>query len=108
MTSFEHLWAILETHAIPNKKADAARLWDTFTTDEQRLIYCTIRDKLQQGRFVHFNPVVAIKENAPRKSNKRQYLSANDYYQKYQTTEEQDGYKRVFLPDLQKTIYQKQ
>jgi hypothetical protein len=39
---------------------------------------------------------------------KPQTLSFNDYYTKFGTTEERDGWRRVFLPEKQKTIYVKQ
>ena len=36
-----------------------------------------------------------------------QTLSFADYYAKFGTTEEQDGWQRTFLPEQQKTIYVK-
>ena len=38
----------------------------------------------------------------------RQILSYTDYYNRYGTTEEKDGWVRTFLPEQQKTIYVKQ
>lgn len=107
MTSFDFLWQLLEGHgAIPNYKADCARLWDTFSLEQQRAIYRSIRDKLRAGQFVNYNPVLAIKENTPRRT--QLILSYNDYYRRYGTDAERDGWKRVFLPEKHTTIYVKE
>ena len=37
----------------------------------------------------------------------QQILSYADYYTRFGTTEEVDGWRRVFLPEQQKTIYVK-
>ena len=58
------------------------------------------------ANFVHYNPVKAIRENVP-KERRQQQLSFDDYYRTYGTTEEVDGWRRVFLPQLEKTIYVK-
>jgi hypothetical protein len=55
---------------------------------------------------VHYNPVKAVKDNAP--PPRIQTLSFNDYFQRFGTTEEQGGWKRRFLPEQHKTIYVKQ
>ena len=108
MGTFDFIWQLLESHgAIPSRKAEAAQLWATFNLQQQRYIYRCIRDKLRAGKFVHYNPVQAIKENAP-KAPKVQTLSYADYYAKFGTTEEQNGWQRTFLPEQQKTIYVKQ
>ena len=108
MTSFDFLWQILESHGvIPNKKEEAARLWSTFTLEEQRRIYKNIRDKIRDGKFVNYNPVVAIQNNIP-KAPKVQIISADEYYRRYGTQANHDGWVRTFLPEQQKTIYVKQ
>lgn len=107
METFVFLWQLLESHGVvPGKKEECARLWATFTLEQQRHIYRSIRDKLRAGKFVHYNPVKAVQENAPKKQ--QQALSFRDYYATFGTTEEQGGWKRVFLPREQKTIYFKQ
>ena len=106
MTSFDFLWQLLESHGvIPNKKEEAARLWNTFTLDEQRRIYKSIRDKIREGKFVNYNPVIAINNNRSRGS---QIISADEYYRRYGTQTNHDGWVRRYLPDQQKTIYVKQ
>jgi hypothetical protein len=43
---------------------------------------------------VHYNPVLALRDNAPKK-RLPQTLTYRDYYARYGTTEEQDGWKMV-------------
>ena len=108
MTSFDFLWLLLESHGVVERyKAEAAQLWETYTLEQQRAIYRSIRDKLRAGRFVHYNPVKAVRENAP-KQRPLQTLSYADYYRRYGTTLETDGWQRRFLPEKQTTIYVKQ
>ena len=69
MNSFDYLWQLIKDHGriCEWHKADASRVWDGYTLDEQRAIYRSIRDKLHAGKFVHYNPVIAIQENAPKR-----------------------------------------
>ena len=108
MNSFDFLWQLVGTHGsvAENYKAELARIWDEYELEQQRVIYRTIRDKLRAGKFVHYNPVKAIRDNAPKK--KQQILSFDEYYNRYGTTEEKDGWKRKFLPEERKTIYVKE
>ena len=89
---------------VPGKTAECLRLWENLTERQQQQIYDTIRAKLQAGKFVHYDPVKAIKENTP----KKQIISADEYYRRYKTQVNQDGWVRVFLPDEQRTIYVKE
>ena len=92
--SFEKIWQLLESHGIvPGKQADCARLWETYTLDEQRKIYCSINRKLKNGKFVHFDPVRAIAENAPKSYDK--VLTFDQYYTRFHTTTEQPGWRMV-------------
>ena len=106
--SFQHIWALFSNHGgvAYLYEAECARIWSEYSLEEQRQIYGSIRRKLQNGQFVNYNPVKAIRENAPKK--KKQLLSFGEYYKRYQTTEEQDGWKMVFLPEKRTTIYVKQ
>ena len=108
MSTFDHLWLLLGNHGgiADFFKEEASRVWSGYTLEQQREIYRAIRDKLSAGKFVHYNPVQALRENAP-KERRQQQLSFNDYYRTYGTTEEVDGWRRVFLPQLEKTIYVK-
>ena len=108
MNSFDFLWQLVGTHGsvAENYKAELARIWDEYDLEQQRFIYRTIRDKLLADKFVSYNPVKAIRENAPRR--KQKILSFDDYYKRYGTTEEKDGWMKKFLPEERKTIYVKE
>ena len=107
METFVFIWQLLEQHgAVPSRKSEAAQLWATFSLEQQRWIYRCIRDKLRAGKFVHYNPVLAIKENAPR-APKIQIMSFDEYYAKFGTTTEKDGWKMA-NPTGNKVIYVKQ
>ena len=106
MTSFEHLWALLE----PKKEYEPVRnkclqLWDTFTLEQQRRIYDTIRMRKKEHLFVDYNPLFAIERFS--KGPQKQTLSYNAYYEKFGTTEEKEGWRRVFLPEKHTTVYVK-
>lgn len=105
METFDFIWKLLVEHGtVPSRRAEAAQLWATFTIEQQRHIYRCIRDKLREGKFVHYNPVLAIKENAPR-APKVLVISSQEYYRRYGTQANHDGWVRTFLPEQQKTIY---
>ena len=76
---------------VPGKTAECLRRWETFDARQQQQIYETIRDKLQAGKFVHYDPLKAIEDNTP-KGPKTEILSFNEYYSRYGTTEETDGW----------------
>ena len=109
MNSFYFLWQLVEKHGgvANNYKVEAAQLWDTFSLEQQRYIYRCIRDKLRAGKFVNYNPVLAIKENAP-KQRPVEKLSPNEYYNRFGTTEDQGGWRRTWLPNEQRSIYIKE
>ena len=73
---------------------------------KQRAIYRTIRDKLAAGEFVSENPYYAIYDNAYPPRKRQRVMSYADYYAKYGTTEERDGWKMA-NPTGQKVIYVK-
>lgn len=107
MNSFDFLWKMLDEHGVIERyKGDAFDLWNTLSLAQQRLIYKSIRDKIRTGQFVNYHPVKAIRDNMP-KPPKYMILSYKDYVDKYHTTEEQDGWHRVYQPQKQRTIYVK-
>ena len=65
-------------------------------------IYDTIRTKLEQNKFVHYDPLRAMEENA--RPPRQQTLSYADYYARYHTTEPRDGWQMV-NPTGNKVIY---
>ena len=101
---FEQLIGLLNTRQmVPGKTAECLRLWESLNPQQQQQIYDTIRSKLQARKFVHYDPVQAIRDNTP----KVQIISADEYYRRYQTQANQDGWVRTFLPEQHKTIYVK-
>ena len=107
MKTFEALLGLLE----PKKEYDPVlgrcqRLWESFSSEKQDLVYHRILEKKERKFFVDYNPLFAIEKNAV--APEPQVLSYADYYAKYGTTEEQDGWQRVYEADKKRTIYIKQ
>ena len=64
---FDHFYQLLESHGtIPSKRAAASDLWATLSDQQQSAVYSTIEKKILKGKFVHFDPVKAIRENTPK------------------------------------------
>jgi len=105
---FSYIWELLELHGVvPSEKEQAHQLWNTFTHPQKQYIYRAIRDKIRAGKFVNYHPHIAIRDNAP-KPPKYKIISAEEYYRRFNTQANQDGWRRVFLKDKQQTIYVKQ
>ena len=105
MYQFDELWALLRQHGSSNKReTECAALWATYMPEMQLRIYETIRTKLEQGRFVHYDPLRAIRENAH--AIRQQTLSYAEYYARYHTTEPCDGWQMA-NPTGNKVIYVK-
>ena len=83
------------------------KIWNALPEDKQQLIYDNVSYKKDNHLFVDYNPYYAIQKNGNPRRTRRQQMSYNEYYIKYGTTEEVDGWTRVFLPDKQTTIYVK-
>ena len=106
--TFVHICRLLVNHGmVPDEIHDAEEEWNKYNLAQQRIIYRTIRDKIIAGKFVNYHPVLAIRDNAP-KAPRIQIISADEYYRRYGTQANHDGWRRVFLPEQQKTIYVKQ
>ena len=82
-------------------------LWSRLTPEQQMAVYDAVKEKIDTGRFVSFRPNDAIRDNLP-KAPKIQIITADEYYRRYQTQENLNGWVRTFLPDEQRTIYVKQ
>lgn len=95
MEKFEEFWQMLEEHGvIAYLKGETAIVWEALTTDQQQHLLTKIRSKINAGKYVDYNPLRAIKDNLPRLP-KQQIMSFNDYYARFNTTEERDGWKMV-------------
>ena len=106
MKTFEELLGLLE----PKKEYEPVlgrcqRLWESFSSEKQDLVYHRILEKKERKFFVDYNPLFAIEKNSA--APKAQVLSYDAYYAKYGTTEEKDGWRRVFLKEQQRTVYVK-
>ena len=102
---FNVIWQLLlQNGASPKKEEGTRRYWQNLSDDKQQAAFNNISRKLAAQDFVHYDPIRAIKENSWQ-APKPQTLSFNDYYAKFGTTEEQNGWRRVFIPNQQKTIY---
>ena len=105
MFTFNDLWELLHDHgATDKKKGDCARLWDSLTALQQQQLVTIIRSKLQQDKFVHYDPLRAMRENI--RQARKLVLSYAEYYAKYGTTLERDGWK-MENPTGQRVIYVK-
>lgn len=104
MDSFDIIWQLLNPQAqYANRKRACYDLWQSFSEDKRNRIIAAIKDKLVKGKFVDYNPYFAIKRHS---QEQVQTLSYADYYAKYGTTEERDGWK-MENPTGQKVIYVK-
>jgi hypothetical protein len=108
MDSFICIWQLLAPQGEYCRRIEVCRrLWGTFDLNTQRRIYRTIRDKLAAGKFVNENPYYAIFDNAYPPRDRATKLSFREYYERYGTTEERDGWKQV-NPTGEQVIYVKQ
>ena len=104
--NFELLWQLLYEHGASSKKEEGTRrFWDTLTPEQQQQVFTTISTKLREDKFVQYDPIRAIKENMP-KAKPSEVLSYQQYYARYGTTAERDGWKMA-NPTGQKVIYVK-
>ena len=101
MENFELFWELFDPDPEFNNRSRACRqLWEQKGEQQQAIIDFLKSGKQRSSR----NPYYFLADFRIR----RQTLSFNDYYAKYGTTEERDGWIRTFLPEQQKTIYVKQ
>lgn len=105
MDQFDALWTMLRKHGSSAKREhECVQLWRTYSPTLQQQIFNAICSKLEHNKFVHYDPLRAIQENA--RAVRTQTLSYKEYYAQYGTTEERDGWK-MENPTGQKVIYVK-
>ena len=103
MSNFSELWSLLRQHGSGSKReGECAQLWETYSPALQEAILHAVRTKLEQKRFVHYDPLRAITENA--QALQTHTLSYADYYARYHTTEPRDGWQ-MSNPTGNKVIY---
>lgn len=87
-----------------NRKTAAEKAWSLCPPEKQQAIISWLQ---AHGQYPSRNPYFFILDFQVNKK-RRQVMSFTDYYAKYGTTEETDGWKRQFIPEEQKTIYVKE
>jgi hypothetical protein len=110
MKTIEDIWALLNPQGEYKRRRGACeRLWHGYDVARQEAIYMQIKKKLEHGEFVHENPYFAIEDNARHiqaKQPRTQTLTFKEYYARFGTTAEQDGWKMA-NPTGQQVIYVK-
>ncbi len=106
MKTFEEIISLLN----PDEKynpvlGQCQQLWASFSSEKQDFVYQVIKEKKERKNFVDYNPLFALKRTY--RARQPQEMSYADYYAKYGTTEERDGWKMA-NPTGQKVIYVKQ
>ena len=106
MRTFIEIWELLSPSAeYANRRRACYALWNSLPENRQDALYEAISDKLSKGKFVDYNPLFAMKNNSQQPC-RQQTMSYAEYYAKYGTTEEQDGWKMA-NPTGRKVIYVK-
>ena len=107
MKTIDDIWALLAPEGEYKRRRGACeRLWQGYEPGRQEAIYARIEGKLQRGEYVSENPYFAIEDNAREIRPRRETMSYADYYAKFGTTEERDGWKMV-NPTGNKVMYVK-
>ena len=106
MYTFFEIWTLLEPKAeYANLINKCKELWGSLSADERQKVYLKIEKKKLEKKFVDYNPLLALRNNIER-PKQRQVMSFADYYAKYGTTSETDGW-HMQNPTGNKVIYVK-
>ena len=66
MATFEDFWRLLYNHgSSPRFKYVTNQIWDELTSEQRQRLYDKIKSKIEQGKFVDYNPTYAIHDNLP-------------------------------------------
>ena len=96
MITFFEMWTVLEPKSeYANLFVHCKQLWDSWTPDKQEEVFLKIEKKKTEHKFVDYNPLLALRNNAFERPKPQQTLSFNEYYMRYGTTLEQDGWKQA-------------
>ena len=106
MKTFEEIISLLN----PDEKYNPVlrqcqQLWDSFSSEKQDFVYRVIKEKKERRDFVDYNPLFALKRTY--RAQQPQVMSFNDYYTRFGTTEEHDGW-HMANPTGNQVIYVKQ
>ena len=104
---FNEFWQAYRPDLIrfPNRKEATLTEWNKRSPAAQKAMLDYVKDK---GVPQWKNPYFFVIDFPEPRQRRQQTLSYADYYARYHTTEETDGWVRTFLPDQHKTIYIKQ
>ena len=101
MDNFEIFWELFDPDPeFNNRKRACRQLWEQKGRQQQAIVDALRSGKQRSSR----NPYYFL---ADFRERPQQTLSYADYYAKFGTTEEVEGWKRQFIPEQQKTIYVK-
>ena len=101
MENFEVFWELFDPDPeFNNRRRACMTLWEQ-KAEQQKVILAFLKSGKQRSSR---NPYYFLADFRVRRP---QTLSYADYYAKYGTTDPVNGWKKVFLPDQQKTIYVK-
>ena len=93
MKTFFEIWTLLEPKAeYANLLGHCKQLWDSWPPDKQEEVFLKIENKKIEKKFVDYNPLLALRNNANGSPKRRQTMTFDEYYTKYGTTEERDGW----------------
>lgn len=109
MYSIMSIWALLSPQGeYKRRRGVCERLWAGYDEATRQRVYEALSAAKEEGRWINPNPYFAIEDTALAEQRKRrtQTLSFNEYYIRYGTTEEKDGWK-MENPTGQKVIYVK-
>ena len=98
--SFENYWALFCPDAeFGNRRAATQLQWEHCSQKKKQAIITWLSaNKPKTSRNPYFF-VLDFREP------KQQEMSYADYFRRYNTTEERDGWHRKYLPEEQRTIY---
>ena len=100
---FNRFWILfgVDETKFPKRRACTLRLWMDMPQERRDAIIEYLR---RHGAQQEKNPFFFVQDF---QESSQISLSYKDYYAKYGTTEEVDGWRRKFLPEERRTIYVK-
>ncbi len=108
MHSFYGLWALLKPEGeYKRRKGACERLWGSYDEETRQYVYGAIVAAKERGEWINPNPYFAIEDvviRAREQNRQKQTLSYSEYYKRYGTTEEREGWKMV-NPTGNKVMY---
>ena len=106
-TIFE-IWTLLEPKAeYANLFGHCKQLWDSWPSDKQEEVFLKIENKKAEKKFVDYNPLLALRNNGSESPKRcQETLTFAEYYAKYGTTAETDGW-HMTNPTGNQVIYVK-